>query len=199
MRRDGVAGVSVAALLLPEAIAYGGLAGFPPGQALVAALAGIAAYALVGRSRVAIVAPTSASAATLAAATASLAIADPSQRLLAAVAMVGLVGLLFLVAGALRLGFVAAFVSRPVLRGFAIGLAASIVLRQFIATTGVAPGDGNVLSQLAVTLAHMPGWNGASLAIGAVALAVAVLLRRWPAVPSALILLALGEIGRAHV
>lgn len=109
MRRDGVAGVSVAALLLPEAIAYGGIAGFPPGQALVAALAGIAAYALVGRSRVAIVAPTSASAATLAAATASLAIADPSQRLLAAVVMVGLVGLLFLIAGALRLGFVAAF------------------------------------------------------------------------------------------
>ncbi|PNB39335.1 hypothetical protein C1X73_37360, partial [Pseudomonas sp. FW305-130] len=85
---DSVAGVSVAALLLPEAIAYGGIAGFPPGQALVAALAGIAAYALVGRSRVAIVAPTSASAATLAAATASLAIVDPSQRLLAAVVMV---------------------------------------------------------------------------------------------------------------
>ncbi len=194
MRRDSVAGVSVAALLLPEAIAYGGIAGFPPGQALVAALAGIAAYALVGRSRVAIVAPTSASAATLAAATASLAIADPSQRLLAAVVMVGLVGLLFLIAGALRLGFVAAFVSRPVLRGFAIGLAASIVLRQFIATTGVAPGDGDVLSQLAVTVAHIPGWNGASLAIGAGARAVAVLLRRWPMVPSALVLLALGTL-----
>lgn len=198
IRMDVVAGLSVAALLLPEAIAYGEIAGFPPGQALLAALAGIAVYACVGRSPVAIVAPTSASAATLAAATASLAIADPSQRLLAAVVIVGLVGVLFVLAGALRLGFIAAFVSRPVLRGFTVGLAASIVLRQAMSTTGVPLGGGDVLEQAALVISQVAAWNPANLAIAAGALAIALVLRRWRWLPSALILLILG-IGLSFV
>ncbi|MEG3125010.1 SulP family inorganic anion transporter [Sphingomonas sp. GB1N7] len=191
---DAVAGLSVAALLLPEAIAYGSIAGFPPGHALIAALAGMAVYAVAGRSRVAIVAPTSASAATLAAAMATLAIADPAQRLLAAVAMVGFAGILFVLAGVFRLGFIAAFVSRPVLRGFAIGLAASIVIRQFVGTTGVSVSGGNAVTQLVSAIGEVGGWNGYAIAIAGAALAMALVLRRWHGVPIALVLLVFGVL-----
>jgi MFS superfamily sulfate permease-like transporter len=68
---DVIAGLSVAGLLLPEAIAYASIAGLPPQHGVFAAIAGLLVYALLGRSRFAIVAPTSSSAAILAAAAAS--------------------------------------------------------------------------------------------------------------------------------
>ena len=71
-RADLIAGISVAGLMLPEAVAYAGIAGLGPGRAVLAAIAGCLAYAAVGRSRFAIVSPTSSSAAILAAALAAI-------------------------------------------------------------------------------------------------------------------------------
>ncbi len=185
-----VAGLSVAGLVIPESIAYGSIAGLPPIHALAAALAGLTVYATVGRCRVAIVTPTSASAAVLAAALASLGARAPEARLALTLALVGCVGLLFVLAGLLRLGFIAAFVSRPVLRGFAFGLAASIVLRQFFSVTGVHPAGSSLMEQLVEVAGDVERWNAAALAIAALALGAMLALRRWSGVPAAFVVLA---------
>jgi SulP family sulfate permease len=109
------AGLCVAGLLLPEAVAYAGLARLPVEHALVAILVGLAVYAVSGGSRFAIVAPTS-SAATLAA---------------AATLLSG--GVLVILSWA-RQGQLAAFVSRPVLRSFAFALAITMVLVRVMTT-----------------------------------------------------------------
>lgn len=181
------AGLSVAGLVLPESIAYGAIAGLPPVHALAAALAGLVVYAIAGRCRVAIVTPTSASAAVLAAAVATLGGGTAAERLALTIALVGCVGLLFVLMGLLRLGFMAAFVSRPVLRGFALGLAATIVLRQVFSVTGVRPTGSLLVPQLVEVLEGAPRWNFGALAIGAVALAAMLVLRKWRQVPGAFV------------
>lgn len=183
-----MAGLSVTGLVLPESIAYSSIAGLPPLHALAAALAGLSVYAIAGRCRVAIVTPTSASAAVLAATLASLGGAS-GERLALTLALVGCVGLLFVLAGLLRLGFIAAFVSRPVLRGFAFGLAVSIVLRQIFSVTGVRTTGSLLTGQFVEVLGAIARWNLAALAIAAVALSVMLALRRLRWVPAAFVLL----------
>ena len=135
---DVGAGLCVAGLLLPEAVAYAGLAHLPVANALTASMLGLAIYAVFGGSRFAIVAPTSSSATLCAAAVVSVTAsaggdASPTdsgiylQALLALVLLSG--GLLALLAWA-RQGQLSAFVSRPVLRAFAFALAITIVIKQ---------------------------------------------------------------------
>lgn len=191
---NALAGLSVAGLVLPESIAYGSIAGLPPVHALAAALAGLLVYPLFGRSRFAIVTPTSASAAVLLASFASLGAATLASRLVLLGVLVGCVGLLFVAAGLLRLGFVAAFVSRPVLRGFAIGLAASIILRQFFAVTGVPTPESSLVAQLVEVLRHAADWNLSALATASLALIFILLLRAYTPLPAAFAALAIGAL-----
>src|SRR2546427_4379485 len=85
---DWGAGLSIAGLLLPEAVAYSGIAGLPPQAGVIALFAGLLAYGLLGTSRFAIVSATSSSAAVLLAATASMAGTSPQQRMLLGVGIV---------------------------------------------------------------------------------------------------------------
>ncbi len=192
-RRDVVAGLCVAGLLLPEAIAYASIAGLAPQHGVFAAIAGLLAYALLGRSRFAIVAPTSSSAAILAAAAASAEVVQsPDQRLALAAGAVLLTGVFLLGASLARMGALAQFISRPVLRGFAFGLAVIIVLRQAPALTGLAlesHSAGGFVWALAWRLWDI---NGASLGLGLGALALLLGLRRWPWAPAPFIALSLG-------
>ena len=94
--RDCIAGLSVAGLMLPEGVAYAGIAGLSPGRALAAGIAGGLVYALAGRSRFAIISPTSSSAAILAAALAGMP-GDAVMREAMATALVAMTGLIFLV------------------------------------------------------------------------------------------------------
>src|SRR5258706_4948422 len=112
---DLLAGLSIAGLLLPEAVAYSGLANLPPQAGVIALLAGLVCYGLIGRSRYAIVSATSSASAVLAAATFALAGNDPAQRIaLASLLIIGS-GVAFLALGALRLGALSNLVARPVL------------------------------------------------------------------------------------
>ena len=185
-----VAGLAVAGLILPESIAYGSIAGLPPVHALAAALAGLTVYAIAGRCRVAIVAPTSASAAVLAAALANLG-GLAGDRLALTLALVGCVGLLFVLAGLLRLGFLAAFVSRPVLHGFAFGLAASIVLQQLFSATGVHTTASWLAGQLIEVLEAVARWNLLALSVAGGTLGLMLALRRWRYIPAAFVVLTL--------
>ncbi len=185
------AGLSVAGLMLPEAVAYGGIAGLAPGRAIAAALAGGAAYALLGRSRFAIVGPTSASATILAASLATLP-GSPAERAAMATVMVAMVGGAFALIAAFRLGSLSAFIARPVLRGFGFGLAITIIIRQLPHLLGVTVAASSTLAQLLELAAHPDRVNAASLAIGAVALATLLGLRATRRLPAALIVLLLG-------
>lgn len=186
-----IAGLSVAGLLLPEAVAYAGIAGLPPQRAILAAVAGALAYAAIGRSRFAIVSPTSSSAAILAAALGALAI-HPDMKLALATIAVALTGLLFLAAAAARLGGFTGFISRPVLRGFAFGLAITIIARQSPAIAGVSVPAPNIFILLRDLTAMLPAWHGASVATGAVALVALLLLRHFRGFPGAALVLAAG-------
>lgn len=198
-RANATAGLSVAGLVLPESIAYASIAGLPPIHALLAALAGLLVYPLIGRSRFAIVSPTSASAAVLAAALASLGAVSPASRMTLLAALVACVGLLFLGAGLLRLGFAVAFVSRPVLRGFAFGLAVSIVLRQLFAVTGIQVSAGSVLTQLAYVLGRASAWNLSALLTALTSLTALLLFRRYTRIPAALGVLVIAALLSAWI
>ncbi|MCJ0761806.1 SulP family inorganic anion transporter [Variovorax terrae] len=186
---DLLAGLSVAGVLLPQAVAYAAIAGVPPLHALLATLAGLCLYPWFGTSRFAMVAPTSSSAAVFASA---LSLGGPAMGY----ALVGLTGALFLAAAALRAGFLGAFISRPVLRGFAWALALTIVLKQLPPIAGVPVHAAQVGPLLWDLLAQAPHWHLPSLALGlgalALWLALAHGLRRWLYVPTSLLVLALG-------
>ena len=181
--------------MLPEAVAYAGIAGLPPGRALAAGVAGGLAYALAGRSRFAVVAPTSSSAAILAAALVGLAgagITDPAQAAAAATLLVALVGAIFLGLAAFRLGSLSGFISRPVLRGFAFGLAITIIARQLPKLFGVAVAGGPVWQVLRDLGLAVPRWNLPSLLLGTGALIALIALRRVPRWPGALLVIGAG-------
>jgi MFS superfamily sulfate permease-like transporter len=183
-RHDVVAGVSVAGLLLPEAVAYATIAGLSPGRAIFAAVAGCLVYALAGRSRFAIVSPTSSSAAILAAMLATFPGDALTKASLATLSIV-IAGLVFLAARALKLGLLTGFIARPVLRGFAFGLAVSIILHQLPSITGVPVKADNIFEFLARFVLSAPQWKPIGLAAAALALAVLFGTRRWPLFPAA--------------
>ncbi|TBW41374.1 SulP family inorganic anion transporter [Siculibacillus lacustris] len=189
---DVVAGISVAGLMLPEAVAYAGIAGLPPQRAIVAAIAGCLAYAVIGRSRFAVVAPTSSSAAILAAILATFP-GDAAARAGIATVAVAAAGVVFLIAWVARLGLLTGFIARPVLRGFAFGLAVTIILHQIPTITGV-PIEAPDLPRFAVALARSVGdWQPLGLAAGGLALAALIAARRVPMVPGAFVVVVVGS------
>jgi MFS superfamily sulfate permease-like transporter len=192
MRRiDIIAGLSVAGLVLPEAVAYAGIAGLPPGRAILAAIAGSLVYAALGRSRFAIVSATSSSAAILAASLATIP-ADPATRGALATIAVAMAGLLFVLAGWLRLGGITGFIARPVLSGFAFGIAITIIVRQLPIVAGVELPSSGIFVLAARLFASIARWHPASVAVGVTALVLLLALRRVPAIPGALLVLAIG-------
>ncbi|HEY1394209.1 MAG TPA: SulP family inorganic anion transporter [Methylibium sp.] len=189
---DLIAGVSMAGLLLPEAVAYSGIASMPPQAGVIGLFAGLLVYGLIGRSRFAIVSATSSSAAVLGAATLSMAGADAALRATLAAGLVLATGGAFLLAGTARLGTICNFISKPVLRGFAFGLALSIVIKQLPKMVGVHPQAGELLPfsvQLLLQAAH---WNWAGVALGLGALLALRLLARFKKLPGALLVIAVG-------
>ena len=188
-RADLLAGLSVAGILLPEAVAYAGIAGLAANRAVLAAVAGALVYAIAGRSRFAVVAPTSSSAAILAA---SLAALPDGHKAAFATVVVALVGIAFLAAGLFRLGGLASFVSRPVLRGFTFGLALTIIVRQMPALVGIEVSAHHLFDTIAGLAAGLPRWHLPSVAVGMAALAMLLAFRRFPRLPGAFLTLIAG-------
>ena len=130
LRSDVAAGLSVAAVAIPTAIAYAQLAGFPAVVGLYASILPLVVYAAFGTSRQLIVNPDAATCAMVAAIVAPLAAGDTDLYTSLAVSLAVLTGLFCIVAGVFRLGFLAEFLGKPVLVGFMNGIAISIVLGQ---------------------------------------------------------------------
>ncbi|MGZ3241159.1 MAG: SulP family inorganic anion transporter [Burkholderiaceae bacterium] len=190
--QDIIAGLSIAGLLLPEAVAYSTVANLPLQTGVIALFAGLLCYGLFGTSRFAIVSATSSSAIVLAAASASLAHGDIALRISLAMGLVIVTGLFFLIAGFARLGSISDFIAKPVLRGFAFGLAIVIIIKQLAAIVGVHPIRGDVIGFLMELFAHIAVWNRVGMIIGAVALGLLFLLARLRRVPGGIIVILLG-------
>ena len=190
--QDLLAGLSIAGLLLPEAVAYSSIAALAPQAGVIALFAGLLCYGLFGTSRFAIVSATSSSAAVLAAATATLANGDPELRSTLAIGLVLVTGAFFLLAGLFKLGSVTSFIAKPVLRGFAFGLALTIILKQVASVVGVHLTEANLVGFLPQLLEQLPQWNWAAAAVGAVALALLWLFARFRRLPGGLLVVVIG-------
>lgn len=187
-RPDLLAGLTVWALLVPEAMAYAELAGMPPETGLYAGLGAIIGYAIFGRSRQMFAGPSS-TIAVLSAATVAAAAEGPEDFIVLSVALALMVGLLYVVFGLLRLGFVSVFMSKPVLTGFTFGLGLTIAIGQLPKMFGVEGGDGSFFEQLWVLLGELVHLDPLTTVIGVAALVILLVGKRLfgHAVPMALI------------
>ncbi len=190
-RHDVVAGVSVAAVALPVAIAYAQLAGFSPVVGLYSSILPLVAYALFGTSRQLMVNPDAAVCAMIAAAVAPLAVGDAELYASLAIVLTALTGLFCIAASFLRLGALADFLSKPILVGFLNGVAISILLGQIGKLFGFAIEAGGIIPRLLEFIAKLPQTHGPTLAVGLGSFAVLFLARRflprWPAALVALV------------
>jgi MFS superfamily sulfate permease-like transporter len=121
LRGDVVAALTTWALVVPQAIAYGQIAGLPPQAGLFAAFAGLLGYGLLGTCRQLIVSPTSSTAAISAAIVAPVALGDPDRYAAASAALAMLVGVVLIALARLRMGFVSRFIAAGVQVGSCSG------------------------------------------------------------------------------
>jgi high affinity sulfate transporter 1 len=198
LRHDLLAGLTVAAYLIPQVMAYAGLAGLPPVTGLWATLAPLALYAVLGSSRLLSVGPESTTALMTAAAVAPLAGGDPARYAAIAAGVAVVVGLLSLVAFASRLGFVGDLLSRPILVGYLAGVAVTMIVGQLSKLTG-APVDGaGVPAELLSFLRHLGQAHVPTVVFAGVSLALLFLGQRFlPRFPTPLfvVLLATAVMG----
>lgn len=190
--QDVIAGLSIAGLLLPEAIAYSSIGNLPPQTGVIALFAGLTCYGLFGSSRFAIVTATSSSAAVLAAATASIANGDAGFRFTLAIGLVLITGLFFLLAGLARIGSITDFIAKPVMRGFTFGLAIVIILKQCASMVGVHPPNGDMIRFVAGLFGQIAFWNPVGIAVGTIALTLLFVLAHFKRLPGGLIVILLG-------
>jgi len=193
---DLLAGLAVWAVLVPQAVAYAALAGAPPEAGLATALAAGVLYAIFGTCRELDVGPSSTVAITAAAALAPVAATFPAQEytaLLAALAL--LTGVVLVVAGALRLGFVAEFLARPVIVGFISGIGVLIIVGQLPKLLGLTVESGNVPEMLWREFESLDDIAWETPLVGCLSLAALLSLRRVaPRVPWALVVTAVAVV-----
>jgi len=187
-RHDAIAGVSVAAVAVPVAIAYAQLAGFSPEVGLYSSILPLVAYAIFGTSRQLMVNPDAAACAMIAASVAPLAGGDPAAYASLSLALAFLAGLFCIVASFLRLGALADFLSKPILVGFLNGIAISIFLGQIGKLCGFPVEAGGIIPRLLEIGSRLPQTHWLTLAVGAGSFVVLFLSRRiMPRAPAPLI------------
>ena len=193
LRPDMIAGFTIWGLLVPEMIAYAGLAGLSPQAGLYTLLATLGLYAIFGTSRQLVVAGTSASAVLVFSAVSGLATTSSAKPATLAAALIVATGVFLVVAGLLRLGFITQFLSRPVMAGFVFGLAIFVCVSQIQKLLGLEKGEGNTLRQLGHIIRNLGNASVTTLIVGLAALAVLIVLEKFaPRIPGGLVVLALG-------
>jgi SulP family sulfate permease len=188
-RRDAVAGLTVAALAIPSAMAYAEVAGLSPVNGLYALLLPAVVYAFLGSSRQLSIGPEGSLATLVAAAVLPLAVAgSPDAAELAAMLAI-LVAICFAAAWLLRLGWIADYFSRPVLVGYIHGVAVVLVIGQLGKVFGLSIDSKDPLPQLWEVARELGSVSGATVAIGAMSLAALLGLRLlMPKLPAALLI-----------
>lgn len=189
LRLDLVAGLTAAAVVLPKAMAYATVAGLPVAVGLYTAFVPMLIYALLGSSRVLSVS----SSATLGILTGTqLALVvpdgDPAKLVAATATLTALVGAMLLFARLLRLGFVANFISAPVLTGFKAGVGLVIVLDQLPKLLGIHITKQGFFVDLLSLVRHIPETSPMTFGVAAASLLILIPMKRlWPHSPAPLV------------
>ena len=197
LRPDVIAGLTTAAVVIPKAMAYATIAGLPVQVGLYTAFLPMVIYAVLGTSRVLSVSTTT----TLAILTAAelgevVPSGDPAALLTATATLTLLVGAMLVLAAVLRLGFVANFISEPVLIGFKAGIGVVIVLDQIPKILGIHFARGTFVQNLLSTLHDIPKTSLATLAVGVSMIVLLVAMEHFtPKAPAPLIAVAAGIAG----
>lgn len=200
LRTDILAGLAVWAMMVPQALAYAGIAGVPPIYGLYAVPLAMLAYAFLGTSRTMSVGPESAIA-IISAVTIGAIVSDNPENFIALTSLLALiVGVMFLLFGIFKLGWIANFLAQPVLQGFTQGIALIIIVSQIPIIFGIPTQYGNMVNELSQSvhtgfflkvwaiLATLGEAHLITTAIGLGALGLLFIFKRFiPGAPSALI------------
>jgi high affinity sulfate transporter 1 len=189
LRFDVVAGLTAAAVVLPKAMAYATVAGLPVAVGLYTAFVPMVIYALLGTSRVLSVSSTT-TLAILAGTQLGLAVpdGDPAKLVTATATLVALVGAMLVVARLLNLGFVANFISTPVLTGFKAGIGLVIVLDQVPKLLGIHIDKQGFFRDVASVVQHLPDTSLLTFAVAVATFAVLIGMEKlWPHSPAPLV------------
>ncbi len=198
LQPDTIAALTVWALLVPEAMAYAGIAGMPPEYGLYAAPLALLGYAIFGTSKHLNVGPSSTVAALSFSIIAGLGVSSGTEEWIALTAALAIMtGVFLVIAGLLRLGVLADFLSRPVLDGFVIGVAITVVVGQLDKMLGyeIAEIELEFIPDILVLISDLGMTHWPTLVVGLVSLALLFLIERYlPKVPGALTVLVLAII-----
>ena len=193
LRSDLIAGLTVWAVLVPEALAYATIAGVSPVVGLYAAPGALLLYAAFGSSKHLVTGPMAATAALSAAAVGDLAAGGSDAFLAMTIGLALCVAVLTIVAGLARLGFLASFISEPVLKGFIIGLALTIIVGQLPKLFGIDKVEGDFFEELLGFFAGIGSTHLPTLVVGLISLAIVVGLKEFaPVVPGSLVAVGFG-------
>ncbi len=189
--KEAIAGITLAAIAVPLNIGYAQIAGLPPTAGLYSLIVPAIVFALLASTRQLIASPDAAAAALISSALVGLAAAGTHEYIALSLAQAMIAGLMFLVIGAFRLGFLANFLSEPILIGFVGGLAVDIVLSQLAKMLGVHVNSGDdFIPRLEELVGGLHSVNIWSILIAAGSIAILVLGRRIAGqIPWALVVL----------
>ena len=185
---DILAGLAVWAVMVPEGMAYAGIVGVPPIMGLYTLVPPLFAYALLGTSRLLVVGPDTATGLISALTVGAIATQGTADFNTLTSTLAVLIGIFFLLFGALRMGWVAAFIPTPVMRGFIEGLVCVTIIGQVPHLLGIEATSGNFFAKLWFVLQHLLDAPLAAVLTGLLSLTAMVLLRHLaPRVPAALV------------
>jgi len=195
LRLDMIAALSIWAVVVPQGLAYGELAGIPAVAGLYTAGAGMLLYGLFGSSRYLNVGPESSVAIVVAASIGPLAGGDPERAIALTSMLAILVGGVLLLGALLRFGVVTRLLSAPILTGYLAGAAVIIAASQIPKLFGIAPSGDEWWRQIGDVMTNLDATNGWSLGIGiGVVIVLLVLQRVVPRLPASLIAMAFATV-----
>jgi high affinity sulfate transporter 1 len=185
---DVLAGLAVWAVMVPEGMAYAGIVGVPAIMGLYTVIPPLVAYAVFGTSRLLVVGPDTATGLISALTVGAIAAQGTADFNALTSTLAVMIGAFFLLFGAMRMGWMAAFIPAPVMRGFIEGLVAVTIIGQVSHLLGISGSSGNFATKLWSLLQHLPDASLAPVLTGVLSLAAMLLLRRLaPRVPAALV------------
>jgi high affinity sulfate transporter 1 len=195
LRGDLLAGGVVAALMIPQALGYARIAGVPVQVGLYAIPLALLAYAVLGSSRQLMVGPASTVAIVSGSLVADIAPGDPAEAIKVTAALAIATGVVLVTIGLLRVGWVAEFLSKPIVTGFVIGLALTIIVGELPTLLGVAKPPGDLIGVLVRTLRELDQTDARTLAVSVAALTVLIGgAAVVPRVPWGLVVLVVGIV-----
>jgi len=192
---DLIAAISVAALLIPESMGYSSVAGVPVQIGLYAAPLALIGYALFGGSKLLVFAAAGSVAAISASVVGALSGGDQNTAVTMTAALAIAAGIVFIIAGLAKMGWIANFMSKAVMAGFITGMSIQIIVGQFSKLFGIKIPDGNTFQKLWSAISQIGDWNWTAAVIGVGALLLIFAIQRFiPKLPAALTAVVLSSV-----